>query len=134
MTREGEGVFNLAGVGDDGLRVMLGQPPAPKAADPDARTWLTGYIAVRAHPFAGTIEAVLTPADVTEWERAAAALADSGSVTVGGGRGAEVRLVRDGQVTEVCVTPSGDDPWPLLRYLVFHDEEKVPSGGDSTGG
>ena len=122
MTRAGEAVFDLSGAGGDGLRVMLGQPSTPDAADLDARTWVT-YIDVRAHPFAGTVEAVLTPADVAEWESAAAALAESGSVTVGGGRGPEVRLVQDGQVTEVCVTPSGDDPWPVLRYLVFHDQE-----------
>jgi len=51
-----------------------------------------------------------------------AALRDGESVTVGGERAPEVHLVRDGDATEVTVTPSGDDPFPILTFLLFEDD------------
>jgi hypothetical protein len=40
-------------------------------------------------------------------------------VVLGGDRAAEIVLHRHDQVIEASVTPSGDDPWPLLRFLIF---------------
>jgi hypothetical protein len=48
-------------------------------------------------------------------------LAEDGAVVLGGGRAPEVRLEADDGVVEVWVTPSGDDPWPVLRWLIWPD-------------
>jgi hypothetical protein len=72
----GEVLFELAGVGGDGVRVVLGEPFAPNAADLDARSWVHARIEVRAHPFTGTIETVFVPEQVAEWRNAPRLLRD----------------------------------------------------------
>lgn len=119
MTAEGEVLFALTGLGGDGLRVVTGEPYAPTAADLDARSWVQAPIEVRAHPFAGTIETVYTPEDVAEWRGTPRRLRDGESVTVGGERAPEVHLARRGANVEVAVTPNGDDPQPLLTFVLF---------------
>jgi hypothetical protein len=50
-----------------------------------------------------------------------------GEVTLGGDRAAELVLIVERQVNgadgalavECCLTPSGDDPYPSLRWLIF---------------
>jgi len=121
VTEDGEVLFSLLGQGGDGIRVVAGGPYTPSAADLEARSWLRAYIEVNARPFAGTLETVFTPEDLAEWRNVPEPLPEGRSLTVGGDRAPEVRLTRDGPVVEVAVTPSGDDPWPLLRFLVFAD-------------
>ena len=119
MTDAEEVLFALTGVGGDGIRVVLGQPYAPDAADLDARSWVHARIEVSAHPFSGTVETVYTPQDVAEWRNTPRLLRDGESVTIGGQRAPEVHLVRSGANVEVGVTPNGDDPQPLLTFVLF---------------
>ncbi len=122
MTAESEVLFELMGLAGDGLRVVTGEPFAPNAADLDARSWVHARLEVRAHPFAGTIETVYMPEDIAEWRGTPQRLPDGVSVTVGGHRAPEVRLSQHGANTEVAVTPNGDDPQPLLTFLVIQAE------------
>jgi hypothetical protein len=113
----------LFDLGDTGQRLtirLLG-PYSPSSADLDARSWSNAAIEVDAHPFKGTIETVLTADDVSAWTLGLSDFADgSERCALGGGRAAEIILEREGTVVEVAVTPSGDSPWPRLRYLVFN--------------
>lgn len=120
MTTEPDVLLEVAGLGNL-LRVRLGAPCAPNAADLDARSWRHAHIEVSASPFSGVIDTVFTPEDVAEWRAAGEAVSARRQVTVGGHRSPEVTITPDEGVDEVAVTPNGDDPWPLLRFLVFHD-------------
>jgi hypothetical protein len=103
------------------VTVRLGDLYSPNAADFNQRTWRYADIDVEAHPFAGTIQTVLTAEDVQEYDSLARAFTSGQRehVIFGGDRAAEVVLRRHDQTIEVSVTPSGDDPWPLLRFLIF---------------
>jgi hypothetical protein len=105
------------------ITVRVGAPYSSGSADPDQRAWRHAGIEIEAHPFAGTITTVLTAPDIEEY--GALALAFTGGqrdhVVIGGHRAAEIVLRRHDETVEVSVTPSGDDPWPLLRYLIFPD-------------
>ena len=82
--------------------------------------WRHATIAVEALPFAGNIETVLTEQDISEYrERARQFASGALHVTLGGDRAPEITLERDGDVVEVSVTPSGSDPWPMVRFLIF---------------
>ena len=76
---------------------------------------------VDAAPFTGTIRTILTGDDVEQYRAAIATLLaqDEAHVVLGGDRGAEVRLDRDGDAVVVSATPSGDDPWPTIRFALF---------------
>jgi hypothetical protein len=103
------------------ITVRVGAPYSPGSADPDQRLWRHADIVVEAHPFTGTIPTVLTAQDVEEYRALALAFTTEqrDRVVIGGHRAAEIVLQRHDQTVEVSVTPSGDDPWPLLRYLIF---------------
>jgi hypothetical protein len=117
MDPAGDVLLDLAGWGNR-LRVRALGGAYPEAADLAAREWRTVRIEVEAAPFSGVVEAVCTPDDLREFETGLARLASEGRVVLGGGRGVEVTLEREDGVVEVGITPSGDDPWPYLRYLV----------------
>jgi hypothetical protein len=114
---------HLLNIGQPGSRVTvrLGDLYSPNAADIAQRTWRYADIEVEAHPFAGTINTVLTAEDIQEYASLAGAFTSGQRehVVFGGDRAAEVVLQRHDQTVEVSVTPSGDDPWPLLRFLIF---------------
>lgn len=103
------------------IAVRLGDPYSPGSPDPVRRAWRHAGIEVTAHPFAGTIQTILTGDDIEQY----AALAEeftSGRrdrVVLGGDRAAEIVLQRHDETIEVSVTPSGDDPWPRLHFLIF---------------
>ena len=116
-----DGHTELVAIGSAGqsLRVELLGPYNADALDPETRGWLNAAIHVEAFPFSGSIRTVLTPDDVIEYRHALAEFAASGRARLGGGRAAKITLERDGQVIEVTVTPSGDDPQPFLRFLIL---------------
>ncbi|MCD2186074.1 hypothetical protein [Actinomycetospora soli] len=112
----------LLDVGAPGARlvVRLGEPFAPHHVDPETRCWRHAEIVVDAAPFAGTIRTILTGDDVERYRAGIAALLadEEASVVLGGDRAAEVRLDREGDAVIVAATPSGDDPWPTIRYAL----------------
>lgn len=112
---------DLLALGSSGqlLRIEILGPYAADALDSEVGDWLEAAIHVEAFPFSGRIRTVLTADDVTQLRHALTQFHDSGRATVGGGRGPVITLLRDGQVVEVTVTPSGDDPQPFLRYSIF---------------
>jgi hypothetical protein len=122
VTAAGEVLFEMMGSGGDGLRVVIGELYAPDAADLEARSWVRARIEVRAHPFSGTIETVYVPEDVAEWRRTPRSLREGETITVGGQRAPEVHLSRHGANVEIAVTPNGDDPQPLLTFLLFDSQ------------
>lgn len=83
-----------------------------------------------APPFTGTVTDLLLPDDLRFFATNLRRLAAPGSVILGGERAAELRLEVEKQVggqagrlvVEVHLTPSGDDPWPSLRWLIFDQE------------
>ena len=90
--------------------------------------WFDTEITADAFPFGGTLETVFTMSDLREWGEGLSGLtAGTGRVVLGGHRSAELVIeaapqqgVRPDLVAlRVEVTPSGDDPFPALRYLVF---------------
>lgn len=113
----------LLDLGQPGSRITLrlGELYSPNSADPTQRTWREASIEVQAHPFAGTIETVLSGEDIQEYDSLARMFTDGqrDHVILGGDRAAEIILQRDDETVEVSVTPSGADPWPLLSFLIF---------------
>ncbi len=113
----------LLDIGRPGSRITLRVKGLchPGAAGLPQGTWRNAAIEVQAHPFAGTIETVLTGEDVEEYGSLARWFTEGrrDHVVLGGDRAAEVVLHRHDRTVEVSVTPSGDDPWPHLRFLVF---------------
>lgn len=89
--------------------------------------WLDVAVEVTAPPFTGTVSSIIERAALANWKDAFAQLTVPGAVVLGGGRGLRIDLqVRrqtggtPGSLTiEAAVTPSGDDPYPELRYLIF---------------
>lgn len=97
--------------------------------------WFDTRIRVDAHPFSGTVETIFTDEDLTEFAEQLDGLGPEGDVVLGGGRAAEVRLaaewqngVKGGRLAVECsVTPSGDDPYPFVRFLIFDVEPAFAS-------
>lgn len=105
----------------EGLRIEA--HPRPSHFD----RWFDMRIAVRAHPFAGVLEATFTDEDLTAFADALDRLEPAGEATLGSDRAPELRLVVEEQIgrhegalaVECSLTPSGDDPYPFLRWLMF---------------
>jgi hypothetical protein len=100
-------------------------------APPSEEPWFDAEIAVQAHPFAGTLQTVLTLADLRDWSSSLAALeSQPGQAVLGGDRAVELALGvvpqvggrEGGLAITVELTPCGDDPYPFLRYLIFDAE------------
>ncbi|MGF9755762.1 DUF5959 family protein [Microvirga sp. 0TCS3.31] len=90
--------------------------------------WFDTEITADAFPFGGTLETVFTMSDLREWGEGLSGLtAGTGRVVLGGDRAAELIIEASPQqgahpdlvAIRVDVTPSGDDPYPALRYLIF---------------
>jgi len=96
------------------IRLVLGDPQPP-AWDPLRSL----DIEVDAAPFGGTITTLVREQDADDVRQEIKHLAVSGRANLLGGRAPAVMLVREGDVVEVTVQASGDDPWPTLRYLIF---------------
>jgi hypothetical protein len=117
---ESTATSELLALGSPGqsLRIRLAGPYNADALDPAARDSQRAVIHVEAHPFAGSIETILAIDGIAQYRQAIADFVETGRATLGGDRAAEIHLERDGQLVEVTVTPSGDDPQPFLRYLI----------------
>lgn len=82
-------------------------------------------IDVAAHPFSGVVRQLVMAADLTFFADNLRRLGSRGEVVLGGDRMVELRLAvepqegREGQVVDATVTPSSDDPYPTLRFLIF---------------
>lgn len=87
--------------------------------------WFDCSISVDAHPFAGVLETTFTDEDLVGFADALELLNPVGEATLGGGRAAELHLIVENQmgggdlVVECYITPSGDDPYPSIRFLMF---------------
>ena len=123
------------------VRPMNEQPPAAASVIVDigtkgqrfvvvsggaAKMW-DAWITVEAYPFSGVIKTILTPDDLAQYRSALRDFDIHGRATLGGNRAPEVTLVREADVVEVQVTPSGDDPWPTIKYLIFLNPEPDPA-------
>jgi hypothetical protein len=111
-------VLSLGGVGNF-LRISLRPQRNPE--------WFTGSIEVSAFPFHGILQTTFTTDDLARWATALRDTTLPRTVTLGGDRAAELTLKveeqqggEDGMLAvEVELTPSGDDPYPFLRFLLF---------------
>jgi hypothetical protein len=89
--------------------------------------WFRCHITATARPFGGVLETIFTEEDFREFADALDQLDPDGEAMLGGNRAAELRLVLARQhngpegalAVECTLTPSGDDPYPLLRWLMF---------------
>ena len=108
----------LLDIGSDGQRLIV-------LSGGSAEMW-DAWILVEAYPFSGLIQTTLTQDDVAAYRSAIADFAQSGRARLGGHRAPQIDLSRDGDVIQVEVTPSGDDPWPTVRYLIFLKLERDP--------
>lgn len=92
--------------------------------------WFDCRLAVDASPFRGVLETIFTNEDLVAFAESLDALDPHGEVVFGGDRAAELRLVvakqfggREGALAIECsLTPSGDDPYPSIRWLIFDAE------------
>lgn len=86
--------------------------------------WYDCRGAVTSQPFAGVVETIFTNEDLLHF---ADSLDKGGTAVLGGGRAPELRLdvqpqeegIHRRHVVEGSLTPSSDDPYPLLRFLLF---------------
>lgn len=85
-------------------------------------------ITIDAFPFSGTLRTIFTLSDLREWAKSLDGATDGqGRVLLGGGRAAELSVVSERQIggdpdalaLTVAVSPSGDDPFPSLTFLIF---------------
>lgn len=123
---DADGAMTLISIGETGasLIVTVRRQASMSLDEP----WFDTEITAEAFPFAGTLRTVSTLSGLRHWGDALTALnAGRGRVVLGGGRGAELAIDAEPQVggspdqvtLSVDLTPSGDDPYPRLRYLIF---------------
>jgi hypothetical protein len=119
MVQPGDIVLDLGQTGGQ-ILVTLGDLSTPRLANLPGHGWRHVEIHVEAAPFAGVIQSIFTEADITEYRQEAARFAAGAEhARFGGDRAPLITLDRHGDNMEVFVTPSGDDPWPQLRFLIF---------------
>lgn len=109
------------------LHASLRVEVEPRPSDFDR--WFDCRIYVDAFPFSGTLSTIFTEEDLVDFAAALDHASMTGQAVLGGGRAAELRLemvsssAGGGTLNVECsVTPSGDDPNPLLRFIVFDVE------------
>ena len=123
---DADGATTLLSIGGTGasLTVKVRRRASMSLDEPLFDTEITA----EAFPFAGTLRTAFTLSDLRQWGDALTALsAGTGRVVLGGGRAAELAIDAEPQVgglsnqvaLSVDLTPSGDDPYPRLRYLIF---------------
>lgn len=113
MSHSGEVLLHLSGCGNS-LRVVTGDQSG-------ADVWV--HIEVMAHPFSGVIDTLFTPADLETWRDIESRLEEHGSVFIEGRRSPELEVERHDAVLSVAITPDGDDPQSILRFLILPDPE-----------
>jgi hypothetical protein len=120
-------VTTLLSVGAAGSSLRL--TVRPRATFSVGDPWFDAEIEVEALPFAGTLQTVFTRADLHDWlDQLAGLTAGTGQAVLGGGRAAELVIEAQAQIgsrdaeavaLSICLTPSGDDPYPCLSFLIF---------------
>jgi hypothetical protein len=110
----------LLDIGSPGqrLRVVIGDALAGFGAE-----MFPARIEVEAFPFRGHIEATFAADEVDAYTHAVERLRTSSKVRCGGNRATLVQLELEGDVIEVTVMLSEDDPWPTLRYLILPPDD-----------
>ena len=108
----------LLDLGSAGQRISISASGAYEAGQ-IAGGHTRAQIKVEAYPFSGVIETVFSEEDLVEYSSGVETFRTSGKATLGGNRGPQVRLEHHGDVIEVEVTVSADDPWPTIKYLIF---------------
>ena len=116
----------LISIGEPGASLTVTvRHQATKSPD---EPWFDTEITADASPFGGTVKTVFTMSDLRRWQASLAQLRQGvGRSVLGGDRAAELVLEAQPQegggpdhvVLSVELTPSGDDPYPALRYLIF---------------
>jgi hypothetical protein len=89
--------------------------------------WFDCHVIVQPLPFAGMLETIFTDEDLVDFAAALERLDPVGEAVLGGDRAAELRLNVGHQIggtegalaLECSLTPSADDPYPYLRWLIF---------------
>ena len=121
----------LLDLGAEGSRLRVTAQPHESLAitsmpDPD-EGWLDVTFTCDAAPFGGTLETTMVRGQIAAWRDALAGFDAPGRLVLGGDRAVQLTLEVEPQIpdsgvwaVEVTLVPSGDDPWPLLRYLI-HD-------------
>lgn len=115
-------------LGTGGNRLVMSA--CPHRVPGQEERWFDVTIEAVGHPFAGKVEQIMTEGDLAFFRDNLARLTTPGEVVLGGERALELRLTIEDQiggdpgrcVVEVALTPSGDDPYPVLRWLL-HDQE-----------
>lgn len=110
--------------GENRLLVTCVPHPVPGQAE----RWFDVRFDAKAFPFAGVVTDTITETDLTWWRGLLEALAAPGEIVLGGERAAELVLAVERQVgsddesyvVKVRLTPSADDPWPCLRWLLHN--------------
>jgi hypothetical protein len=107
----------------DRLRVTARQHVVPGQDE----SWFDIEFTATGHPFAGVVTDVVTATDLEFWRHNVGRLAAPGEVVFGVERAAELVLRVEDQVggepgswtVQVTLTPSADDPYPSLTWLLF---------------
>ncbi|MFC7502826.1 DUF5959 family protein [Nocardioides sp. GCM10030258] len=125
---------------DAGLKVTVRRQPYTPPGD---ESWFDCEITVEAAPLvSGTLTTMFTLQQLRDWAQSLEGLerpslgGGSRRALLGGDRAAGVIIEIDEQqggddgalVAQVEVTPSGDDPYPFVRYLIF---DVVPFAADA---
>jgi hypothetical protein len=90
-------------------------------------SWFDIEFAAAGHPFAGVVTDVVTATDLRFWRHNVGRLAAPGEVVLGDERAAELTLRVEAQAggepgswaVQVTLTPSADNPYPSLTWLLF---------------
>lgn len=123
-----ERTVDLLGLGAPGTSLSV-VATRRESVGPTDDPWFDVAISVEALPFTGTIKTIFTLAELREWADSLRSPANlPRRVVLGGDRAAELLIdiehqiggAEDALALEVSVTPSGDDPDPYLRYLIFN--------------
>jgi hypothetical protein len=101
--------------------------------------WFDCRVIVEASPFGGTLETIFTDEQLLAFADAVDGLDPVGQAVLGGDRAPDLRLVVENQIggrqgalaVECFLTPSGDDPYPRLRWLIseLSRSPRRPVGG-----
>ena len=113
---------SVLAVGSEGNRLVLALDRDEAEAD-----WFHARLSVEAHPWHGVLETIFTRDELLAFGQALRVERLPRKVALGGGRAAELLLdlkVQQGQnagrIAMVAeLTPSGDDPYPFVRWLMF---------------
>ncbi len=119
----------LLSLGGTGGSLIVRVKPIRPAGAIDA-PWFDTEIEVDAFAFHGTLKTIFTGEDFRQWSRELHTLSEGvGRAVLGGGRAAQLivetehqiggRKVPNSVVALVDLTPSGDDPYPRLQFLIF---------------